>query len=74
MYIHVHTLQVFGTPNSTKLLGILQKMLLIDRDTPVSDVAWSGLERMTEAALKMHTEQQGERIATSGEGEGLESG
>ena len=58
---------MFGTPNSTKLLGILQKMLLIDRDTPTSDMAWSGLERMTEAALKIYTEQQAERIAASGE-------
>ena len=47
-------------------------MLLSDRDTPISDMAWSGLERMTEVALKMHTEQQ---AATSGKvGGGLEGG
>ena len=58
---------MFGTPNATKLLSILQKMLLIDRDTPTGDITWDGLETMKEAALKIYSEQQAQRIANSGE-------
>ena len=57
---------MFGTPNASKLLSILQKMLLIDRDTPTGDITWDGLETMTEAALKIYSEQQAQRIANSG--------
>ena len=60
-------IQVFGTPNAAKLLVILRKMLLIERDTPTGDVIWSGLETMTEAALKIYSEQQAQRVVTSGE-------
>ena len=57
----------------TKLLSILQnlqKMLLFDKDTSLCDMAWRGLERMAEAALKilMHTEGN---INTSSEEGGL---
>ena len=58
--------KVFRTPNSTKLLSILHKMLLIERDTPSGDITWSGLETMADAALKIYSEQQEHRVATSG--------
>ena len=58
--------KVFRTPNSTKLLSILHKMLLIERDTATSDITWNGLEAMTDAALKIYSDQQAQRIATSG--------
>jgi hypothetical protein len=57
--------KVFGTPNAAKLLVILRKMLLIERDTPTGDVIWNGLETMTEAALKIYSEQQAQRVVTS---------
>ena len=44
-------------------------MLLIDRDTLVSDITWSALERMADSALKISTDQQAERVCTAG-GEG----
>jgi hypothetical protein len=55
--------KVFGTPNAAKLLSILQKMLLIDRDTPTGDITWNGLETMAESALKIYSDQQAQRIA-----------
>ena len=58
--------KVFRTPNSTKLLSILHKMLLIERDTATSDIIWNGVEAMTDAALKIYSDQQAQRIATSG--------
>ena len=60
----------------TKLLSILQnlqKMLLFDKDTSLCDMAWSGLERMAEAALKILTHTKGS-INTSSEEGGLHWG
>ncbi|CAI8040740.1 Inverted formin-2 [Geodia barretti] len=57
--------KVFGTPNAAKLLVILRKMLLIERDTPTGDIIWNGLETMTEAALKIYSDQQAQRVVTS---------
>ena len=42
-------------------------MLLIERDTPTGDIIWNGLETMTEAALKIYSDQQAQRVVTSGE-------
>ena len=65
-YFVMMTSQVFGTPNAAKLLSILRKMLLIERDTPTGDIIWNGLETMTESALKIYSEQQSHRVVSSG--------
>ncbi len=62
----MHPIQVFNTLQSASFLHILQKMLLIERDTAKGDAIWSTLERVMDSALAMSGPQQAERIHTSG--------
>lgn len=69
-------LQVSNKPQGVNLLSILQNLLLIDDDSPVSDSVWEVIEKLVKRAVNIESATRVESLLEAGEKEliGLENG
>ena len=54
--------QFFGTPQSATLLSVLQKLLVIDRDSPKTEAVFSSLDKFLDSAIAMSDPNQVDRV------------
>ena len=55
-------LQFFDTPHSASLLSVLQKLLVIDRDSPKTEAVFSSLDKFLDSAIAMSDPNQVGRV------------
>ena len=69
-------LKVSNKPQGVNLLSILQNLLLIDDDSPVSDSVWEVIEKLVKRAVNIESATRMDSLLESGEKElsGLENG
>ena len=56
------SLQFFDTPHSASLLSVLQKLLVIDRDSPTTEAVFTSLDKFLDSAIAMSDPSQAERV------------
>ena len=61
--------QVSNKPQGVNLLSILQNLLLIDDDSPVSDSVWEVIEKLVKRAVNIETITRAESLLEAGEKE-----
>ena len=55
--------QFYSTPSSDPLLSVLQNMLLLERESPVTEAIFSSMVRFLKLALSIKAPNQADRIA-----------
>ena len=56
-------MQFYSTPISDRLLSVLQKLLLLERESPITEAILSSMNRFLKLALSIKATNQADRIA-----------
>ncbi|XP_048589665.1 inverted formin-2 isoform X2 [Nematostella vectensis] len=61
--------RVSDKPQGMNLLSILQNFLMIDEESPISDLVWETIEKLVKKAVHIDTPTQAEAVERAGENE-----